>query len=342
MDNKFALSDFSTMPSEIQGKKFKELSPTEKGKITTKNLDCVIVECDDDEEEDMFTRLNNGTPLSAAERRNAIQGQIRDSVKKLAKHKFFKYKVNFSSKRYAYDAVCAQLTLLSLSGQPTDAKGKKLKKLYEEKRRYPERKDIETKIKKILNLMDKIFVRKEPYMKKYNVVSVYFFLQFLLGNFSVSKITPKEWYNFFNEFEEQRIKNSQISEDDTHFDFDLNDYQFQCVNSPDSEQGIKKRHDILLKKFFIKFHEIETKDPVRIFNESQKEAIYLLKEKKCCGVQDFICPNNNRILLFEECEFDHIKEYDAEGKTIVSNGQILCKECHSHKTQNYRAKKKAS
>lgn len=211
LNNEFVLGEASTIPDEIQGKKFRQLAPEEKGMITSRVLNCIIVECDDDEEEDMFTRLNNGTPLSAAEKRNAIQGEIRDSVKKLARHKFLRDKVNFSARRYAYDAMCAQLTLLCLSSEPTDAKGKSLKKLYEEKRKYPEKKVIEVKIKKILNLMNKIFHNKETYMKKYNVVSIYLFLQELLDNFAVLKINSKQWYNFFDEFENQRIKNSQIS-----------------------------------------------------------------------------------------------------------------------------------
>jgi hypothetical protein len=341
LNNEFALAsdlgDNSTIPQNIQGKKFRQINPDDKARIINRILNCVLVTCDDDEEEDMFTRLNNGTPLSAPEKRNAIRGEVRDSIKKLAKHKFLKHKVNFSPKRYAYDAVCAQLTVLCISRGPTDTKGKALKKLYEENRVYPEKKDVETKIKKILNLMNKVFKNKEPYMKKYNVASIFLLFQELLDNYAVSKITNSQWFEFFNGFERQRIQNSLISEDNPNFDSDINKYQFSCVNSPDSEDGIKTRHDVLLKKFFSKFTNIEPKDPERDFSEHQKIAIYFLKEKKCCGTPGFTCPNRDRILTFEECQFDHVREHNDAGKTIVSNGQILCAPCHAHKTSTYRS-----
>lgn len=113
-------------------------------------------------------------------------------------------------------------------------------------------------------------------------------------------------------------------------------YQTSCINSPDSEQGIRVRHDVLLRKFFLKFNNIEPKDQNRLFDEHQKIVIYSLRERKCVGVSNFKCPNANKVLPFEECEFDHIKEHSAGGKTTVQNGQVLCKECHNYKTRMYR------
>lgn len=89
LNNKFRLGESSTMPAEIRKKLYREISPTHKQRIVGKVLDCIQVECTDDEEE-MFTRLNNGTPLSAAERRNAVRGEFNLSIKSIAKHKFFK------------------------------------------------------------------------------------------------------------------------------------------------------------------------------------------------------------------------------------------------------------
>ena len=72
----------------------------------------------------------------------------------------------------------------------------------------------------------------------------------------------------------------------------------------------------------------------------QKQTIYFLNARKCQSVSGHSCPNANRELAFEDCTFDHIKEYDDGGKTTVDNGQILCRDCHNYKTQQYRTKLK--
>lgn len=337
INNKFALTETSTIPKHLHNKKFKQLNPDEQENILGRTLDFIKVICSDDEEEDMFIRLNNGTPLSAAEKRNAIKGEFRATIKKLAKHKFFKNKINFSSRRFAVDAVCAQIVALTLAEGPTDTKGKSLKSLYQDKKVFSEKKIITKTIKSILDLTDKIFSHEEPFMKKYNVISISFFLNELRNNYTISGIKPTDYYKFFIEFETSRQRNSQITEDDLNFDFDLSKYQMACVNSPDSESCIRDRHEILMKKFFTKFTNIEFKDSTRIFSTAQKEAIYLILGRKCVGVKNFICQNKNKILPITEFEFDHIKEHNEGGKTTVKNGQLLCKKCHSIKTRKYNS-----
>lgn len=337
LNNDFALGEASTLPATLWNKKCYDLKPEDKERIVGRILDCIIVDCDDDEEEDMFLRLNNGTPLSAAEKRNAIRGFIRDSVHEIALHKFFKNKINFSIKRFANDAIVAQLYAIYLAGgEPTDTKGRSLKKMYEEKKtKFPERKEVEKNVKRTLSTLDKIFVSKEPYMKKYNVVSLFLFLQELMAKYSISKISYKDFYIFFTEFEKSRVKNSQTDEDEKLYDSDLGKYQTSCINSPDSEDGIRIRHEVVMKKFLIRYKNLELKDTNRNFTEDQKRAIYLLNDRKCQGVKDHSCSNQGKTLAYEDCEFDHIKEHDSGGKTVVSNGQILCKSCHSIKTTKY-------
>ena len=110
IEDKFTLdggSDVTSIPKNIHNKKFSELPAKDKGKINGRSLDFVIMVCTDDEEEDLFLRLNNGTPLNAAEKRNAVKGEFKDLVKKLSKHAFFKTKINFPKTRYAVDGVVA-------------------------------------------------------------------------------------------------------------------------------------------------------------------------------------------------------------------------------------------
>lgn len=341
LNNKFSLAtDITSIPKYIQGKLYKQLTPADKNKIGSRSLDAVIFEAEeDDEEEDMFLRLNNGTPLNAAEKRNAIKGEFRDSIKNISKHKFFKNKVNFSPKRYAYDAVCAQLAAITLANGPTSCKGAALRKLYNNYKVFPEKNKIEKEIKKILNEMDKIFESKEPFLKRFYVVTIYTLLYFFNKHYSLAGIRYKEIYNFFKEFEKQKIENTNLTDEDDKFQPDLYEFYEKSVNSPDGEDGIKARHQIITKRFLSYFQNLPLKDKQRDFTEEQKMAIYYLADGKCAGVPGFSCPNKDIKLQFIDCEFDHIKEYDDAGPTIVKNGQLLCIPCHQYKTVKYKGEK---
>lgn len=129
----FAMPDSPSVPSHVRSKPVLELRPEDKAKVTMRTLDFVILSCTEDEEEDLFLRLNKGTPLSAAEKRHAIRGEARDLAIDLAKHRFFKSKVSFQTKRYQGEAICAQLILLAMNGAPCDLKGGSLNQLYVEK-----------------------------------------------------------------------------------------------------------------------------------------------------------------------------------------------------------------
>lgn len=340
LKNDFPLGDFTSLPKEVRNKYYNELTPKQKANIKARSLDFVLMKCTEEEEEDLFLRLNKGTPLNAAEKRNAIKGEARDLAKTLAKHKFFNDKINFSTKRYGDHAVCAQLILLALKNEPSDAKGKQLKELYEQKKRFPEKSRIETKVKRVLNRLQKVFTKKEVYMKKYNVLSCFLFFNELENNYSISTIKNTEFYDFLNDFEVLRKQNNQKSEDDTDFDKDLYLYTIACVNSPDSKESLRTRQEILLKKFLVEFPDTQLKDKTRNFSIEQKEAIYLICSKKCQGVSGFECPVKSEDLPFDEAEFDHKKEHTDGGLTIVSNGQVLCHDCHSFKTTQSKAKRK--
>jgi hypothetical protein len=168
LNGEFSLGSGSTLPPRIHEKRWCELSASDQSKIGGQLLNFVILACSDEEEEDMFLRLNNGTPLSAAERRNAIKGKMRELVAKLARDPFFVKRVAFKAKRFAHDAVCAQLVLLALAEGPSDAKGPALKALYQKYRdQIPNGMKLTSEVKGTLKRLSKIFPNREPFLKKW-------------------------------------------------------------------------------------------------------------------------------------------------------------------------------
>lgn len=338
--SKYPLSDDTSLPKQYHNKYYRDLTPIEKTNFNVRQLDAILLTCTDEEEEDMFLRLNKGTPLSAAEKRNAIRGEMRDAVKNLAKHKFFKSKINFSASRFSVDAVCAQLTLLFIHGGATDTKGRELNELYKHYKKYPEKTKNSKELNNTLTFFDKVFKKKESYLKKYSISSFFLLYQDLKKNYTIANLRPEQFYKFFTEFETSRHKNNNLAEDSTNFDKELFRYQMACVNSPDSESSIRDRHEILLRNFFMMYPDIELKDRKRDFTHAQKEAIYFLNGRKCNGIIGFSCPNKNKDMAFDELQYDHIKEHSQGGKTTVKNGQPLCPSCHAYKTGQYNSNRK--
>jgi hypothetical protein len=76
----------------------------------------ICLETDDlDVIEDMFSRLNEAVPLSAAEKRNAIGGPMAQCIRDVADHDFFGSKVRFSNRRYQHREVAARLLFIEFS-----------------------------------------------------------------------------------------------------------------------------------------------------------------------------------------------------------------------------------
>jgi superfamily II DNA or RNA helicase len=66
---------------------------------------------------------------------------------------------------------------------------------------------------------------------------------------------------------------------------------------------------------------------MRLFSQSQKIFLYVYQQGKCASCQEHL----NYVY-----EADHITPWAHGGKTIIENGQLLCKQCHKEKTKMQR------
>lgn len=65
---------------------------------------------------------------------------------------------------------------------------------------------------------------------------------------------------------------------------------------------------------------------LRSFTDNEKRTLY---ER-----QKGICPSCTEHFEYEEMQGDHITPWSEGGKTQLSNGQMLCKDCNRHKSNN--------
>lgn len=76
--------------------------------VRTENDDLELIE-------DMFSRLNEASPLNAAEKRNALGGVFVAVINEISEHELFAKKVRFRNQRYQHKEVAARILLTELS-----------------------------------------------------------------------------------------------------------------------------------------------------------------------------------------------------------------------------------
>lgn len=308
----------------IAGKKYSELDLDLLDKINSYNLDFVILDdVSDDEIGEMFLRLQNGTTLKAQEKRNAYPGNMRNFVKELAKHQFFVYSVNFSNNRFSHEHVAAQLCLLTLNGGICDIRDRNLNAMYMDNQDFDVNGDVAKKAKRVLNTLFVMFPTKTPELKRYNVVSLYGLILDLMENYAI-KGREKEIADWFIGFETMRALEEQKPEDEQEARLAI--YQAKTKDSTDAMDSLQYRHMFLKENLFATVSDLEPKDTKRSFDEAQRQAIYR-RDKGICQICGVKCK-------WDAFQADHIIPWNRGGKTVVSNGQVLCPSCNASKSDN--------
>lgn len=85
---------------------------------------------------ELFLRLQKGSPLTAAEKLNAVHSKLRDYSKRLANHQFFKTLMKFTDSRESYFAVAANTVAVAIGGLDKGLMPDTLHRLYNRERNF--------------------------------------------------------------------------------------------------------------------------------------------------------------------------------------------------------------
>jgi hypothetical protein len=129
-DDRFGLSDsfvyLEDLSVRIAGLNYSQLKsrhPKIASRFENFNLSVMSVITDDEARiNDLFVRLNSSKPLSGAEVRNAMAGDVPILVREIAQHEFFTQKVSFNINRRQDHNAAAKLLLLEYRGALVDTK----------------------------------------------------------------------------------------------------------------------------------------------------------------------------------------------------------------------------
>lgn len=259
MEDKFCLSDdFEYQIDEsvnLSGLSYKDLAesyPKIRIKFDSFVLPIVSVETDDiDLIEDMFSRLNEAVPLNAAEKRNAIGGNVVAAIREVSEHRFFKTSVVFGNKRAQHKEVTARFLLteynLAEHERVIDTKREYLDGFTREYRDDDAATIAKTKgeVEAVLNLMADKFTESDPLLRAQgNMVIYYMIFRGARENNEVNSFTRENIVRFRDRLKENR----ELAETDfVKADFELLEYDRLSQQGTNDASNIRERYEVLAK-----------------------------------------------------------------------------------------------
>lgn len=221
---------------------------------------------------ELFLRLNASSPLTGAEKRNAMLGVVPELIRRIVTHIFFTKKISFSTARGQDFNTAAKLLLLEHAGGPFDTKKTQLDRLVsnpafftEQARRArgrdrvdlaigsfvdaiqeTENPDVAHSADRVMAALDRIgnlFKDHDPLLSAQAQLPLIYLLASKIDDRELVKLRP-----FLVEFAKDRTKNKAFAIDSPQKDQELS--HFELLNRSSNDQGsIDQRYKILLRRF---------------------------------------------------------------------------------------------
>jgi len=215
---------------------------------------------DEDLIEDMFSRLNEAVPLNAAEKRNAIGGDLVRSIRKLSTHNLFQTKVKFPNKRYQHREISARFLFIEDSirryNKPIDTKKVYLDSMAKKYREGNEEfvSEIENAVNSIIETMVGIFTEKDELLQAQgNMVIYYLLFRKAISLDEVYKITRRKLIDFRNKVKENRTMAEDNYEEAS---YELLEYDRLTQQGTNDASNIKERFSIIANEIGLSSTEI--------------------------------------------------------------------------------------
>jgi hypothetical protein len=229
--------------------------PKLKQRLDAFALPIICIETEDlDLIDDLFFRLNEAVPLNAAEKRNAIGGDMSAAIKHVSQQPFFLKKIRFSNKRYQHLEVAARLLFIESNWSKARLFDTKKPLLDQFVREHKSGKRsvvvaLRDKVESILTLMLSHFAGKDILLASQSSLPIYYLLfREADGNGQLGKISRKRLLAF----NELRQKNRETAATDLgKANYELLEYDRMSQQGTNDASSIRERFRILREQLGI-------------------------------------------------------------------------------------------
>jgi len=312
-----------------KGKKFSQLTANQQIKFKECSLSIMVLEMANiDEIRDMFLRLQNGTPLSAQQKRDAIGSNIGKLAKRLSALPFIIKSVYFDNNAASHHLVASQMINLEIRGKIISCTSRQLDKLYENYKNVSIGDSIIKQIIKVLEIFGKIFPNKNPHLNRSYALSLYWSISRIIETYNILENDYPIIRENFEAMDNSRLAAMNRDYSEKPEDEIYEDLSLSMSRGTDGADGISVRHDTISQFLFeaVNLILIPTLDPQRYFSHEEKLILFRRANSRCqlehngnlCGKQ----------IDIDDAVCDHINPHSKGGKTTLENGRIAYKSCN--------------
>jgi hypothetical protein len=306
---------------------FSSLSSEWQEIFKNKPLDVVLVrDAQTEDIEELFSRLNNGEPLNAAEKRNALGGDMCQLIRDVAKLPFFSSRIPFPNTRYQHYEVAAKMLLIEKSqidtGDPfCDLKKKFLDNLVKSNRKMTTafRDGLLKRVSDQLKVLSRVFAKDDPLLAKQASVPLYYLFVKVMDSEYAHTTFYSDLHRFMEDIHVRRQQNLLRKEEDR--DPVLVEFGRLMQQGTNDLNSLRQRVSILRRYFLQDYPDVEIRDKKRAFTEEERLAIYILAGKQCSE-----CKRPFKDI--DEMEADHQLQWAHGGATTLKNARGLCVNCN--------------
>ena len=247
-----------------------------------------IVDADDRELEELFQRLQLGTPLNSPERLNAVGGEMRDFVKTLAKTHYFTDSIAVKDTRFAHFDIASKWLFVEARGIQPQMRFPQLEKLFQDNRTFSATSELAKRINITAKFLQQAFPDKIQWLRnRANVLSVCMLASEIVKN-KLDRGNATLFSKFVNSYFEELAQ--EVEKGSSADDKELLEYQQAISFGSTGGDSIRKRLEILTSRIatsssaFAKLlpaahHTAKAKTELLQFSEKIRKLIHDINER---------------------------------------------------------------
>ena len=229
-----------------------------------------IEDASDEDVKTFFQRLQDGLPLTSAEKLNSVHSKLRNFVHKLTKHTFIA-RVAASDRRYGHFDVLAKVAAIEIDGIEVALRYDDLLAVFESQAAFSAQSNVAKRIRAALDFADKALDDDGARLLR-NRTIVQSFLTLACRLIQTGKVQGQEERvgKFFVEFLGELGKQVELGHQATDTDY----IEFQRTVNANIRSGAAIRRTILLRKLLVSDPEFsEFLDPATVLESGIEHAM---------------------------------------------------------------------